>query len=140
MKYFVSGTPASNVYARGGRLVRWITVDGITGYYSTENADEIKALLRCIERKVGGAIREVTPEEYDSIVKKAKGRPRFQPEREYISAEGVNVPQAVPAPLDLDAAAADSASNSVPEPTDSGTLPSEEPTVRKRGGGRLRKQ
>lgn len=138
MKFFVSGTPATPIYARGGRLIRWITSDGITGVYSTDNPDELKALARCIERKVGGAIREVSPEEFDDVVKKVKGRPRFQPEREYISAEGVNVPQVIPAPQSPDAVAADSA-NSVPEPESSDTLPSEAPTIRKRGGGRLRK-
>lgn len=136
IRYFKSTTPQVSVYAPGGQVVKWTTVDGAVGWFAADREPTIKALLRCIERKVGGGISEVTREEYEDLVGKAKGRPLFRPDREHISAEGVVQPQVAP-PVDPFAVpvAVDSLPAAVAEPEepDKVSAAPTEPDVRKRG-------
>lgn len=137
MKYYKSLTPGVSVYASGGQVIRWATVDGGVGWYATDRKQNIDALARCIERKVGGAIVEIDEAEYSDLVGKAKGAPRFSPEREHLSADGLIQPQRVPpAQLPGDPAAADKAEVPVAESPDSGSLSAvpAKPEIRKRGG------
>ena len=137
MKYFKSLSPGVSVYASGGQVIRWATVDGSVGWYSTDRKQNLKALARCIERKVGGVISEISEDEYSDLVGKAKGAPRFSPEREHLSADGLIQPQRVPpAQLPGDPAAADKAEVPVAESPDSGSLSAvpAKPEIRKRGG------
>ena len=92
MRYFESKTPLVKVSAIGGALIKWETYDGEVGWYSTDDANAIKTLDQCIERKVGGLIRVGTQEEYEAFLGKAKGRPVFRRERETIGPEGLVAP------------------------------------------------
>jgi hypothetical protein len=136
VRYFKSFTPDVSVYASGGEVIRWATVDGAVGWYSTARETSVKALLRCIERKVGGRIEEITEEEYTGLAGKAKGAPLFRPEREHISAEGITQPQRV-APAQSGAVLV-AAGNAEPvaesDESDSLTAAPAEPEIRKRGG------
>lgn len=135
MRYFKSLTPSVKIYASGGQVIEWLTVDGATGWYATDREPNIKALLRCIERKVGGVIQEIEKSEYDDLVGKAKGAPRFVPEREHITADGVVSPQRI-APALLsgeDPAAADNLNIVEAEEADSISAAPTAPEVRKRG-------
>ncbi len=141
MRYFKSLTPSVKIYAAGGQVVSWATVDGAVGWYATDREANIKSLLRCIERKVGGVIQEIEKPEYDDLVGKAKGAPLFRPEREHISAEGITVPQRVP--LDpqsgpAEPAVADSGDASIVDAGESDNLSAvpTAPEVRKRGSKR----
>ncbi len=141
MRYFKSLTPSVKIYAAGGQVISWATVDGAVGWYSTDREPNIKALLRCIERKVGGVIHEIEKAEYDDIVGKVKGAPLFRPEREHISAEGVTVPQRVPPVAQSgpdEPVAADSAVASIVDAGESDNLSAvpTAPDVRKRGSKR----
>jgi len=89
MRYFESRTPTIKVFASGGEVVKWLTVDGLVGWYATDRPGTLKTLDLCIQRKVGGAIREGTQEEYEDFTKKVQGRPAFRRDREFLSPEGV---------------------------------------------------
>ena len=141
MKYYKSLTPGVSVYASGGQVIKWTTVDGSVGWYATDRKQNIDALARCIERKVGGAIVEIDEAEYSDLVGKAKGAPRFTPDREHLSADGLYQPQRVPpAQLPGGPVVADSEKEPVAESSDSDSLSAvpAEPEIRKRGG-RVRK-
>lgn len=136
MRYFQSTSPQVSVYAPGGQVVKWTTVDGVLGWFATDRELTIKALVRCIERKVGGGISEITEKEYEDLVGKAKGRPLFRPDREHISAEGIVQPQVAPL---VDPPAAGAAVDNPPpavadlEDSDRVSAAPTEPEVRKRG-------
>jgi hypothetical protein len=44
---------------------------------------------------VGGVIQEIEKAEYDDLMGKSKGAPRFVPEREHITADGLVSPQRI---------------------------------------------
>lgn len=136
MRYFQSTSPQVSVYAPGGQVVKWTTVDGVIGWFATDREPTIKALVRCIERKVGGGISEISEKEYEDLVGKAKGRPLFRPDREHISAAGIVQPQVAPLADPLAAGAvADKPAPAVAdvEEPDSVSAAPTEPEVRKRG-------
>ncbi len=84
MRYFESKTPLVKVSAIGGALVKWETYDGEVGWFPTDDANAAKTLTQCIERKVGGLIREGTQAEYEAFLGKTRGRSVFRRERETI--------------------------------------------------------
>jgi len=138
VRYFKSLTPDVSVYASGGQVIRWTTVDGLEGWYSTDREPNIKALLRCIERKVGGRIEEISAEAYTALAGKAKGAPLFRPDREHISAEGVIQPRRAPALSGVVPAVEASAPNPVADSSEPDSLSAApaEPELRKRGRSR----
>lgn len=85
MWYFESETPEIRFYASGGELVKWVSVDGLVGWWATARESTRNQLLKAIEKGVGGKMREITAEEYEAHVKKASGRPLYQPEREHLA-------------------------------------------------------
>lgn len=138
MRYFKSLTPDVSIYASGGQVIRWTTVDGAVGWYATERPQNIKALERCIERKVGGRIEEIQEAEYEELSKKAKGAPRFHPDREHLTADGLVQPQRI-APAKLHggepAVAGDPNPVKVADGSEPDTMPAAPtaPELRKRG-------
>ena len=133
MRYFESKTPLVKVSAIGGALIKWETYDGEVGWYSTDDANAIKTLDQCIERKVGGLIREGTQEEYEAFLGKSKGRPVFRQARESIGTDGsvrsTLVPPVPPSPAASPQAAA--AADVTPPPPSDPTSPPE-PVLRNR--------
>lgn len=141
--YFKSGTPEVQVYASGGELVKWETVDGVLGYFMTLREATAKCLRKLIEDKRGGLISEITKEEYEDWLGKSRGAPRWARDREYL-AQGRLHPQRVPL-SDLAAVAADEPAPApvtrpapTPSPAPSNNEPSvpaepAEPVVRRRG-------
>lgn len=135
MRYFESKTPLVKLMAAGGVVIRWTTYDGEVGWYATADKGAIRTLADCIERGVGGLIREGTQAEYEDFLGKTKGRPVFRRERESVGPEGVAMlsPSLPPvsrptAPASADAVAVDGA----PSPQPSVVSPPA-PTLRSRG-------
>ena len=135
MRYFKSLTPDVSVYASGGQVIRWTTVDGLEGWYATDREPNIKALLRCIERKVGGRIEEISAEAYTALAGKAKGAPLFRPDREHISSEGIIQPQRIAPAQSGVVPAAEADPNPVADSSEPDSLSAApaEPSIRKRG-------
>jgi hypothetical protein len=85
MRYFVTGTPDISVYCANGAVVKWRRYAGSEeGWYSTDDPEEIKALENCIEKKIGGDIREATQAEFAEWQKKTAGSPVYRAEREHL--------------------------------------------------------
>lgn len=93
--YFRSETPDTKVYASGGELVKWDSIDGLVGYFKTTKPSTAKALRLLMERGQGGKITEVEKAEYEDFVGKARGRSLFRADREYISQGNIHT-QRVP--------------------------------------------
>ena len=133
LRYFESKTPTSRIMAAGGQVIRWETYDGQVGWFVTDRPGSIKTLLDCIDRKVGGAIREGTQNEYEAFLGKSKGRPVFRQARESIGTDGsvrsTLVPPVPPSPAASPEAAA--AADVTPPPPSDPTSPPE-PVLRNR--------
>lgn len=85
MFYFESQTPLIKIYAAGGEVVRWFSLDGKLGWFATSNERTANELRKCIEKGIGGKIKEITKEQYDEYEKKGRGRSPFTPQREVIN-------------------------------------------------------
>lgn len=121
MRYFQTQSPLSKLYLSGGRMVKWLTFDGVVGWYSTDDPSVVESLLSFAQKKIGGGISEVTRAEYEGALGKAKGR-RFEPDREWVDLRGLQNAQSpsVPPVAEGDVA-------SVPAPVET-----PKPTVRRR--------
>jgi hypothetical protein len=96
MHFYLTQDPDLRIYAAGGEVVKWSSVDGVVGWFKSSNPGTIKSIGNCIATKTGGRIREVTEAEYEAAVKKVRG-PILQRDRESVTAQGYN-PAVVPLP------------------------------------------
>lgn len=92
MRYFQTSVPASVLYAGGDAPVKWISADGITGWYRTDDPGILRFLDKLIESRANGSpqgppFEEITREKYEDELGKSNGK-RFVRDREYISASG----------------------------------------------------
>lgn len=74
VRYFAKLTPATNVPLSNGGAVKFSTVDGLRGFFQTDNQYFIDEFLRCM-RENRSCITEITQAEYESeyLEKKSQG-------------------------------------------------------------------
>lgn len=122
MHYFKTQSPLSKLYLSGGRVVKWVTFDGVVGWFSTDDPVVVTQLLGFASRKIGGGISEVSQAEYEGALGKAKGR-RYEPDREWVDLHG---PRSARPPSEPPAAEGSEAPAPVPQ------AEPPKPTVRRR--------
>lgn len=89
MVYFAKSVPATPIYLSTGQKVNFPTVDGITGYYRTENEFLIAEFKSCIAGHRGG-LRVIDAREYAEFEKKTQNStPLRQPWREEFKGRAV---------------------------------------------------
>lgn len=136
MRYFESKTPLTRIAAIGGAIIKWETYDGEVGWHATDDPNVVKTLTQCIDRKVGGLIREGAQAEYEAFLGKTRGRPVFRRERETIGPEGAPAPStlspAVPPPS-VSPAGAVAAGDEAPLPPGKPVEAPPKPVLRSRG-------
>lgn len=121
MRYFQTQSPLSKLYLSGGRVVKWLSFDGVVGWFATDDPVVAENLLTFAQKKIGGGISEVSRAEYEGASGKAKGR-RFEPEREWVDQRGLQSAQLPSAPPVAEA-------DSKPSPP---AIEPPKPTVRRR--------
>lgn len=118
--YFKSGHPQM-LHAPGG-VVRWQLFqdgDGFAGLYEASNAAQIRFLRECVQNKTGGAIQELTPDQFAEELGKFKGRSVVQ-DREALTPAGlrggqIRPPVVVPSDAGESLPEAVAAASSTPE-------------------------
>lgn len=116
MRYFQTQSPLSKLYLSGGRVVKWLTFDGVVGWFSTDDPSVVESLLSFAQKKIGGGISEVTQAEYEGALGKAKGR-RYEPDREWVDQHGPRSAQLPSAPPAVEGEVAAPVPVETPKPT-----------------------
>ena len=115
MRYFQTQSPLSKLYLSGGRVVKWLTFDGVVGWFSTDDPVVAEQLLTFSKRKIGGGISEVSQADYEGALGKAKGR-RYEPDREWVDLHGPRSAQLPSAPPVVEADAPTPRATEPPKP------------------------
>lgn len=116
MRYFQTQSPLSRLYLSGGRVVKWLSFDGVVGWFSTDDPVVAEQLLTFARKKIGGGISEVSQAEYEGASGKAKGR-RYEPDREWVDLHGLRSAQPPSAPPVVEAEVPSPPAVEPPKPT-----------------------
>src|SRR5688572_7192374 len=87
MRFFKKQGPRTSILLPNGDKITFDTVDGITGFYKTDDAGQIATFEKCIKEHRGG-LEETDEATFNEFVKKKENSKPYAPsfEREAISA------------------------------------------------------